>query len=36
MTEATYGENLNLNEIWKMLHCWIAENERYLVIAKYI
>lgn len=29
MAEATYGENSNLDETWKMLHCWIAKNEQY-------
>lgn len=29
MAEATYGKDSNLDETWKMLHCWIAENERY-------
>lgn len=29
MAEATYGKNSNLDETWKMLHCWIAENDQY-------
>lgn len=27
--EATYGKDSNLDETWKMLHYWIAENQQY-------
>lgn len=29
VAEATYGKDSNLDEVWKMLHHWLAGNEQY-------